>query len=285
MRFGVFCFFFCKNYDRGDVMKYKILSAFLCVCSLIGSVSFSVSASEDTVFHWYCVRNHEHKQPIADANMRWIETYGGYYIDRVHGDDSQEKVVYLTFDAGYENGNVEKILNVMKGEEVIGAFFVLGNLIQKNPELIRRMAEEGHLVCNHTVRHKDMSKIDDETVFCRELQELEQMYQEVTGKEMAKYYRPPEGTFDERSLRFASNLGYRTVFWSLAYADWDNQKQPDPEQAKALLLKYMHNGAVILLHPTSRTNATILKDLIVTLKAQGFRFGSLDELCGNEMQG
>ncbi len=265
-------------------MKYKILSACLCVCFLVSIFVFSVSASEDTVFHWYCVRNSEHRQPIADANMRWIENYGGYYIDRAHGDNAEEKVVYLTFDAGYENGNVEKILDVMKEENVVGAFFVLGHLIQKNPNLILRMAEEGHLVCNHTVRHKDMTKLDEEEAFSLEVKELEQMYQALTGKEMAKYYRPPEGTFDERSLRYASNLGYRTVFWSLAYADWDNAKQPNPEKAKALLLQYMHNGAVILLHPTSKTNAQILQDLIVTLKSQGYRFGSLDELCENQKQ-
>ena len=265
-------------------MKYKIISACLCLSCLFALFSVSGSASEDRVFHWYCPRNFEHKQPLADATMQWIETYGGYYVDRAHGDLSEEKVVYLTFDAGYENGNVEKILNVMKEEGVVGAFFVLGHLIQKNPQLICRMAEEGHLVCNHTVRHKNMSTIDDKDEFSRELQELEAMYQMLTGQEMAKYYRPPEGTFDERSLRYASELGYRTVFWSLAYADWDNNKQPDPQKSKDLLLRYMHNGAVILLHPTSATNAQILKDLIVTLKSQGYRFGSLDELCRAKKQ-
>lgn len=263
-------------------MKYQLISGCLCLCCIISFFSFSVSASEDTVFHWYCKRNSEHKQPTADENMQWIDQYGGYYIDRAHGDDSKEKVVYLTFDAGYENGNVEKILNVMKEENVRGAFFVLGHLIQKNPDLICRMANEGHLVCNHTVHHKDMSKFDDKEAFSRELGELEEQYQALTGQPMAKYYRPPEGTFDERSLRFASELGYRTVFWSLAYADWDNKKQPDPEKAKTLLLNYMHNGAVILLHPTSATNAQILKDLIVMLKSEGYRFGSLDELCATE---
>ncbi len=261
------------------MMKQKIISFCICLLCCLCSFIFVASASEDTVYHWYCVRNNEHKQPGIDRPMSFIENCGGYYIDRLHGDDSKEKVVYLTFDAGYENGNIESILNTMKEENVRGAFFVLGNLISKNPELICRMAEEGHLVCNHTVRHKNMTTIDDEVAFAKELQELEAMYQKVTGKEMAKYYRPPEGTFDERSLSFASNLGYRTVFWSLAYADWDNNRQPDPQKAKELLLKYMHNGAVILLHPTSKTNATILKDFIVTLKLQGYRFGSLDELC------
>ncbi len=260
-------------------MKEKIISACICfLCAMSFFQCFVSASEEDEVYHWYCVRNTEHKQPIADANMRFIEKFGGYYLDHSHGDSCEDKVVYLTFDAGYENGNVEKILNVMKEENVTGAFFVLGNLIQKNPDLILRMEKEGHLVCNHTVRHKDMTRVDSENDFDKELQELETMYRSLTGKEMAKYYRPPEGTFDERSLRFAQNLGYQTVFWSLAYADWDNQRQPDPEKAKALLLRYMHNGAVILLHPTSKTNALILKDFITTLKSQGFRFGTLDEL-------
>jgi len=263
-------------------MKRKIISVCLIVVCFLNSLTVSIFASEDTVFHWYCVRNSEHKQPIADANMRFVEQYGGVYLDHAHGDSSEEKVVYLTFDAGYENGNIETILNVMKEENVTGAFFVLGNLITKNPELISRMAEEGHLVCNHTVRHKNMTNFDDKDSFAAELSELESLYEKATGKKMAKYYRPPEGTFDERSLKFASELGYRTVFWSLAYADWDNDKQPEPGKAKELLLRYMHNGAVILLHPTSKTNALILKDLIVTLKSQGFHFGSLDDLCPSE---
>lgn len=261
------------------MMKQKIFSFCICLLSGLCCFIFVVSASEDTVYHWYCVRNNEHKQPKADSTMSWIEKYDAYYLDRLHGDFSEEKVVYLTFDAGYENGNIESILNTMKEEDVRGAFFVLGHLISKNPDLICRMAEEGHLVCNHTVRHKNMTTIDDEIAFSKELQELETMYKNLTGKEMAKYYRPPEGTFDERSLHFASKLGYRTVFWSLAYADWDNNRQPDPQKAKELLLKYMHNGAVILLHPTSKTNATILKEFILELKSQGYRFGSLDELC------
>ena len=260
-------------------MKRKLISVFVCILCFLSCFEVVASASEDRVFHWYCVRNSEHKQPKVDAPMAFIEEYDGYYIDHRHGDASEEKVVYLTFDAGYENGNIERILNTMKEEKVTGAFFVLGNLISKNPDLICRMVEEGHLVCNHTVRHKNMTTFERQSDFANELAELEAMYQKVTGKKMAKYYRPPEGTFDERSLKFASSLGYRTVFWSLAYADWDNDRQPDPQKSKELLLRYMHNGAVILLHPTSRTNATILGALIADLKAQGYRFGSLDELC------
>lgn len=253
---------------------------FCFVLILLLTVVFRVmtSAAEDDVLNWYCPKSRAHQQPIADAPMRVIEQYNGYYIDSKHNETTTDRVIYLTFDAGYENGNVEKILDVLKSEHVSGAFFVLGNLIQRNPELIRRMSEEGHLVCNHTYHHKDMTKIDKISEFKEELESLERLYEETTGKKMAKYYRPPEGKFDERSLRFASELGYKTVFWSLAYADWDNQNQPSAERAKAKIFERIHNGAVILLHPTSKTNAEILKDVITTLKDQGYRFGTLDEL-------
>lgn len=259
-------------------MTKKIISACLCLVFFLSCFEVKAYASEDTVYHWYCVRNLEHKQPTLDKELSVAEKYGAVYLDRRYDDDCQEKVVYLTFDAGYENGNIERILNTLKEEKVSGAFFVLGHLISKHPELLLRMTEEGHLVCNHTVRHKNMTEFDEKEAFQKELSELEDMYYDLTGKTMAKYYRPPEGCFDERSLQFAQSLGYRTVFWSLAYADWDNEHQPDPEKSKELLLRYMHNGAIILLHPTSATNADILKDFIQTLKAQGFRFGSLEEL-------
>ena len=253
---------------------------YLMTVLIIASVCFQaiVGASADESFSWYCAKSKDHKQPTADSSMRIVERYQGYYIDRKYGDNSAEKVVYLTFDAGYENGNVEKILNILQEEKVNGAFFILGNLIQMNPDLVNRMADDGHLICNHTFHHKDMTKIADINEFSKELFSLEELYHEATGKNMAKYYRPPEGKFDERSLKMASELGYKTVFWSLAYADWDNQNQPDPKKSKEKIMSRMHNGAVILLHPTSETNTRILKEVIQELKEQGFRFGSLDEL-------
>ena len=166
----------------------------------------------------------------------------------------------------------------MRSENVTGAFFILENLIDKDPELVCRMAEEGHIVANHTSRHRDMTKVDSIEEFSAELEALNTCYKKLTGREMAKYYRPPEGRFDERSLSFAKELGYKTIFWSFAYADWDNQKQPSASAAKAKILENIHNGAVILLHPTSATNAEILPDIIKTLKAEGYRFGTLDEL-------
>ena len=240
--------------------------------------AFSASASAGQAQSWYCVRNKEHKQPMADANMRYIEKYNGYYIDRKHSDGDTDKVVYLTFDAGYENGNVSRILDVLSSRNVKGAFFILENLVSKNTDLVIRMADEGHLVCNHTSSHPDMTTKTSIEEFKVEIESLENIYREKTGRELSKYFRPPEGRFNEQVMSYANELGYKTVFWSFAYADWDNGKQMSAAAAKKKILDNIHNGAVILLHPTSETNALILGEVIDELKAQGYRFGTLDEL-------
>ena len=170
-----------------------------------------------------------------------------------------------------------KILDVLKEENVPAAFFVLGNLIKRDTALVKRMAEEGHLVCNHTVRHKDMSRADNAT-FLAELKDLERLYEDTTGCQMAAYYRPPEGRFSRENLVCAKKNGYKTIFWSFAYPDWDNGRQMSPEKAKTILLENAHNGEVMLLHPTSKTNADVLGDVIRALKVEGYRFGTLDEL-------
>ena len=256
----------------------KRILIFLVTCSCIISLCSIPAFSAGESFSWYCVRNKEHKQPRADANMSFIEDYGGYYVDKKHGDGVADKVIYLTFDAGYENGNVEKIVDVLGAEGVPAAFFVLDNLITKNKALVMRMIEEGHLVCNHTSKHLDVTKCKTLDEFKTELESLEDIYREVTGCEMPKYFRPPEGKFSEQSMKFASELGYKTIFWSFAYADWDNGNQPSASVAKEKILSNVHNGEIMLLHPTSATNAAILADIIHELKAQGYRFGSLDEL-------
>ena len=263
-------------------MKKKIKKTASLLTVLILLVFCSVSTVFAEAQGWYSVRNKEHKQPTLDAAQRFIENYGGYYVDKKHTENDSDKVIYLTFDAGYENGNVEKILDVLKAQNVKGAFFILENLILRNTELVKRMAEEGHTVCNHTLKHRDMTKVTDIAEFEAELSSLEKLYFDMTGYEMAKYYRPPEGRYDERSLEFADKLGYKTILWSLAYADWDNANQPSCEKAKKILLDNIHNGAVILLHPTSATNAAIIEDLIITLRLDGYRFGTLDELVGSK---
>ena len=258
--------------------KYKAvptLSLFLGIALI-----FALTASAAKGQNWYCVREKDHKQPKCDADMQYIEDYGGYYIDHSHGDGDEDKVVYLTFDAGYENGNVEKILDAMKAEGVTGTFFVLGNLIEKNGDLVKRMVEEGHTVANHTFSHKNMTKVASYEEFLAELKRLESAYTALIGSEMPKYYRPPEGTFNEATMKYAHDAGYKTIFWSFAYADWDNGKQMSPERAMEKIMDNIHNGAVILLHPTSATNAAIMGEVIRSLKAQGYRFGSMDELTG-----
>ena len=222
---------------------------------------------------WYCPHETDGKRPSAPPEMAYLTEHGGHFL----GED--EPVIFLTFDAGYENGNVEKILDVLKEENVPGAFFILENLCRRNPELVQRMAAEGHLVCNHTAKHPDMSK-KSRAEFGAELKAMEDAYRELTGTEIARYYRPPEGRFSRENLDWARELGYDTILWSYAYADWDNDRQPDPEASVGKILAGTHNGEVILLHPTSATNARILPRLIRSWKEMGYRFGTLDELCG-----
>lgn len=257
-------------------MKKIIISVIITLC-VISLYPFSAFA-EAKALSWYCVRNKEHKQPLADSNMRFVEDYGGFYIDRKHSDSAHEKVIYLTFDAGYENGNIEKILNTLKEEKVPAAFFILKNLVIKEPELVKRMADEGHLVCNHTANHPDITKFKTKEELKKELLELETFYNQATNRELAKYFRPPEGRFSVQSMRFTEELGYKTIFWSFAYADWDNDAQMSESAAKAKIFDNLHNGEIMLLHPTSATNANILQDVIKQLRSEGYRFGTLDEL-------
>lgn len=225
---------------------------------------------------WYCQHMKDGTRPPIPSEMSYITEHGGYYI----GED--EKVIYLTFDAGYENGNVEKILNTLKQENVPGAFFILDNLAKTNTDLVKRMVDEGHTVCNHTAKHKDMTKMTSKEDFAAELRAMEDVYRDKIGGEIARYYRPPEGKFNEQNLAWADELGYKTIFWSFAYADWDNANQMSREKAVEKIITNTHNGEVILLHPTSKTNAEILPELIVKWREMGFTFGTLDELTGQK---
>ena len=211
--------------------------------------------------------------PIGNAGVDQLQKYDAAYIG-----NTQEKVIYLTFDAGYENGCTARILDTLKAHNAPAAFFLVGNYIEKNADLVRRMVQEGHIVGNHTMHHYDMSKLSEQAAFSRELTDLEALFREVTGKELPKYYRPPQGIYSEENLRMAKDMGYRTVFWSLAYVDWLNDKQPTAEQAFSKLLPRTHNGAVVLLHSTSRTNADILDELLTKWESQGYRFASVEEL-------
>ena len=163
----------------------------------------------------------EGSAPIGNAGADQLRQFDTVYLG-----DTSEKVIYLTFDAGYENGCTEKILDVLQKHQVKAAFFLVGNYIEKNEDLVRRMVKEGHIVGNHTMHHYDMSKLSDKASFTKELTDLETLYKTTTGVDMPKYYRPPQGIYSEENLRMAKELGYKTVFWSLAYVDWNNDAQP-----------------------------------------------------------
>ena len=209
--------------------------------------------------------------PQGPLDAGRLESLGAAYVG-----DAAEPVLYLTFDAGYENGCTARILDTLAKHEVKAAFFLVGHYMQTNADLVRRMAAEGHTVANHTMHHPDMSAKSGEE-FEAELRSLEDLYRDITGEELARFYRPPQGIYSEENLRQAQAMGYRTVFWSLAYVDWQ-EAQPTREEALAKLIPRTHNGAVILLHSTSETNARILDELLTKWKEMGCRFGTLEEL-------
>ena len=214
--------------------------------------------------------------PVGNAAPEYLAQFYAYYIDTQASE--KEKTIYLSFDSGYENGYTAQILDVLKKTEVPAAFFVVGNYVEDNPQLVQRMAAEGHIVGNHTMHHPDMAAIEEKETFRRELEELEAAYEEVTGSEMKKFYRPPQGSYSENNLRQAAEMGYTTIFWSLAHVDWYENEQPSREEALNLLNRRIHPGAIVLLHSTSKTNAEILEELIEGWKEQGYSFASLEDL-------
>ena len=242
-----------------------VFAVLIVVTQFLGSVMSTGS--------WGLSFRTEGQTPVGSASKTELAAYDAAYVG-----NTEEKVLYLTFDAGYENGCTEKILDVLKKHQVPAAFFLVGNYMEKNADLVRRMVAEGHIVGNHTMHHPDMSKLSTKESFSKELQDLEALFLEVTGKELPKYYRPPQGIFNEKNLLMAKELGYKTVFWSLAYVDWNNDSQPTKEQAFSKLLPRTHNGAVVLLHSTSQTNAQILDELLTKWKAEGYSFQSIDQL-------
>ena len=211
--------------------------------------------------------------PVGPAGTAQLAQYDAAYVG-----NTQEKVLYLTFDAGYENGCTGQILDVLKKHNVPATFFLVGNYLETNPDLVRRMVQEGHTVGNHTMHHPDMSKLSTKSAFAKELTDLETLYQSITGQTMKKYYRPPQGIYSQENLEMAKELGYKTVFWSLAYVDWRNDAQPTAEYAFSKLLPRTHNGAVVLLHSTSETNAKIMDELLTKWKSMGYTFAPIDAL-------
>ena len=253
--------------------KKDLWIIFGAVClALILSVTQFLSGMIETG-SWGLSFRQEGQAPMGPASAAQLKKYDAAYIG-----DTTKRVLYLTFDAGYENGCTEKILDTLQKHNVKAAFFLVGNYMEKNADLVRRMVDEGHIVGNHTMHHPDMSKLSDKDAFAKELQDLETLFKDITGKDLPKYYRPPQGIYSQENLQMAKDMGYKTVFWSLAYVDWKNDAQPTREEAFSKLLPRVHNGAVVLLHSTSATNAAILDDLLTKWEDMGYTFASLKEL-------
>lgn len=211
--------------------------------------------------------------PVANATMDYLKKFDAYYAE-----DIDKKELFLTFDAGYENGHTAKILDTLKKHHVKATFFVVGNFIETSPDLVKRMVKEGHLVGNHTFTHPDMSEIATEEAFRQELAKLEDLYEKTTGKKMKKYYRPPQGKYSESNLKMAKKMGYHTIFWSLAYVDWYESDQPTREEALEKMVPRIHPGAIVLLHSTSATNAQVLDELLTKWEDKGYSFKRVDQL-------
>lgn len=248
-----------------------ILAAVVVLALVLGAVVLTAETVETA--SWGLSFRTEGSPPVGPANAATLASYDAAYIG-----DTTKKKIYLTFDAGYENGCTAKILEILKKHNVQAAFFLVGNYIERNGDLVRQMVKDGHIVGNHTMHHPDMSKISDYSAFQKELEDLEALFEQTTGEKMQKFYRPPQGIYSQSNLEMAQKLGYKTVFWSLAYVDWNTSSQPTAEYAFSKLLPRSHNGMVVLLHSTSETNAAILDELLTKWENLGYTFGTIDEL-------
>ena len=217
----------------------------------------------------------EGKPPTGNTSAEELKKYNAYFIG-----DTTQNTIYLTFDCGYENGNTELILDALKKHDVKATFFVVGNFLETSPEIVKRMIAEGHTVGNHTYHHLDMSSISSMDAFKKETQDVENLFEQITGTPITKFYRPPQGKYNIENLKMAQELGYHTFFWSLAYVDWYQDKQPTKDEAFGKLLKRIHPGAIVLLHSTSSTNAQILDELLTKWEEMGYTIKPLTELAG-----
>ena len=264
-----------------DFLHYAGVPLLFALSFLAGSVArvivhhFSppeaVATSSDCA-SWGLSFQEEGKRPVGNASIQELASYNAYFAK-----DTQEKILYLTFDCGYENGNTPLLLNALKKHNVKATFFVVGNFIRDNGDLIKEMVQEGHIVGNHTLSHPDMSGISSLNDFRKQLEGVENLYKETTGESMTKFYRPPQGIYSTANLSMAKELGYKTFFWSLAYVDWYQDKQPTREEAFDKLLTRIHPGAIVLLHNTSSTNGQILDELLTKWKEMGYTFGTLND--------
>lgn len=267
---------FRQKLSRFITVKKAAVLLLFAVCFLAGRTAAQIRdavlpASADG--NWGLSFQEEGKPPVANASREELAKYDAWYAG-----DADKNVIYLTFDCGYENGNTPAILAALKKHSVPATFFVVGNFVKDNPELIKQILADGHTIGNHTSHHPDMSKISDMDSFKKEITELEEAVYQASGQQVSKYYRPPQGKYSENNLKMAQELGYQTFFWSLAYVDWYADDQPTKEEAFEKLLGRIHPGAIVLLHNTSSTNGAILDELLTKWEGMGYTFGALGDL-------
>ncbi len=261
---GVFVYCILKKKTIVGILSLVlVMAAVMLIVSGMGSHETAVTAGAEV--NWGLSFSGENGIPTGNASVDTLNSYHAMYLG-----DTGKKVIHLTFDAGYENGYTASILDTLRKHNVSATFFLVGNFMETSPDLVKRMVSEGHTVGNHTMTHPDMSAIRTKEAFEKELNDLSALYTEITGEEMTKLYRPPQGKYSEDNLRMAQELGYTTVFWSLAYVDWYNDKQPTKEEAFNKLIPRIHNGAIVLLHSTSQTNAEILDELLTKWEEMGY---------------
>lgn len=273
-----------KNNNAGNYFIIGFFAILIGIIAITNSNLFNKSKTQISngdlstqEYNWYFNPRQDHKQPDPIKEASFFKNYNTYYVG-----DKDEKVIYLTFDAGYENGYTDLLLDTLKKHNAPANFFVVEHYIKSNPELVKRMVNEGHLVCNHSKSHVSMASIDDLDKFKDEILSVEKAYKEVTGKDMPKYFRPPMGKFSEKSLKYTQDLGYSTIFWSFAYVDWYDSNQPSHEHAKDKIYSRTHPGAIVLLHSNSQTNAEILDEVLTHWENEGYKIKSLDYLIKNQ---
>ncbi len=271
-------------------MKQKLFKTFLAVCILTAAF-FSGRTAASGISQWkstYAIlpqadnwglgfsKSGSQQQPTGNVTAEELQKHNAYYLG-----NKNEKVIYLTFDCGYENGNTKPILKALKKHQAKGTFFVVGHFLESSPDLVKQMIAEGHAVGNHTYHHPDMSSISTKESFQKELDDTAALFQQITGQEMTKYYRPPQGKYSAVNLKMAKELGYHTFFWSLAYVDWYEDRQRSHEEAFEKLTGRIHPGAIVLLHSTSKTNGEILDELLTKWEGMGYSFQPLSYLIQN----
>lgn len=246
----------------------KIKKIFLIILALF---IISLSSVNTLAYGFGYSKNSNHEQPHIGKYLNEIKDTDSYYVG-----NKKDKIVYLTFDAGYDNGVLDGILNVLKEKDVKSTFFVTGDFLERNSDLLKRIVNENHIIGNHTYNHKNITKIS-KLELINEISMFENKYTEIIGSNPIKFFRPPEGEFNKESLMTVKELGYKTFFWSIAYVDWNTNKQKGMEYAYNSVMNNIHNGAIILMHTVSKDNLMALPKIIDDLRSNGYIIKNLNE--------